>query len=292
MNPAGLTTPRALPGLVAGLLALGVHVVFLLVLVVGIRWQIEHPEPIMAELWTALPSLPAPPVSPPPAVEPKPDPAPVPPPPAPPVAPPRPPAADIALEQRKKAEAEQQARRLEQQAAEEKARREAAQREAEAQRQARERQLAEQRRRDLLRQMEEEELAQRLQQEEAAAELRRQQQAAAQAAQAAQRAEAARRQAAVEGLVAQHRDLISAKVRGNTRLPDDIKGNPEVRFNVRLLPTGEVVDVKLERSSGHAGYDEAVERAIRRSSPLPLPEDRDARAAFVPTLIFVHRPRE
>jgi colicin import membrane protein len=35
-----------------------------------------------------------------------------------------------------------------------------------------------------------------------------------------------------------------------------------------------------------------VERAIRKSSPLPLPEDRDARAQFVPELTLVHRPHE
>jgi colicin import membrane protein len=32
--------------------------------------------------------------------------------------------------------------------------------------------------------------------------------------------------------------------------------------------------VKLAKSSGNRAYDEAVERAILKSSPLPLPEDR------------------
>jgi colicin import membrane protein len=30
----------------------------------------------------------------------------------------------------------------------------------------------------------------------------------------------------------------------------------------------------MVRSSGHGAYDAAVERAIMKSSPLPLPEDR------------------
>jgi len=92
--------------------------------------------------------------------------------------------------------------------------------------------------------------------------------------------------------VGQYRDQISAKVRGNTRLPDNLKGNPEVRCLVKLLPTGEVVSVRVTKSSGNPAYDDAVVRAIEKSSPLPLPTDRDARAAFVPELSFVHRPKE
>ena len=110
--------------------------------------------------------------------------------------------------------------------------------------------------------------------------------------QAAERAAAGKRQAELARVVGQHRDQISAKVRGNTRLPDNLKGNPEVRCVVRLLPTGEVQSVRVTQRSGNAAYDEAVVRAIEKSSPLPLPVDRDARAAFVPELSFVHRPKE
>jgi colicin import membrane protein len=37
------------------------------------------------------------------------------------------------------------------------------------------------------------------------------------------------------------------------------------------LPTGEVIDVRLTRSSGVRAYDDAVQRAILKSSPLPRP---------------------
>ena len=106
------------------------------------------------------------------------------------------------------------------------------------------------------------------------------------------RAAAGKRQSAMASTVGQYRDLISAKVRGNTRVPDNLTGNPEVRCLVRLLPTGEVQSVRVTKSSGNLAYDEAVVRAIEKSSPLPLPADRDARAAFVPELSFVHRPKE
>jgi colicin import membrane protein len=184
---------------------------------------------------------------------------------------------DIALE-KKKAEAAQRKKLQAIQAADEKAR-------AEAAKVAREKQLAEQKKRELLRQKEEEDLMQRMVNEDAASTARLTQQAEARAA-------AGKRQAEVASVVGQYRDQISAKVRGNTRLPDNLTGNPEVRCLVKLLPTGEVQSVRVTKSSGNAAYDEAVVRAIEKSSPLPLPADRDARAAFVPELSFVHRPKQ
>jgi colicin import membrane protein len=68
-------------------------------------------------------------------------------------------------------------------------------------------------------------------------------------------------------------DKIRAKIRGNIILPQQITGNPEAIFDVTLLPTGEVLTARKRKSSGHAGYDEAVERAIMKSSPLPKPDD-------------------
>jgi colicin import membrane protein len=68
-------------------------------------------------------------------------------------------------------------------------------------------------------------------------------------------------------------DKIRGKIRGNIILPQGIPGNPEAIFDVALLPTGEVLSVKQRRSSGHAAYDEAVYRAILKSSPLPKPDN-------------------
>ena len=82
-------------------------------------------------------------------------------------------------------------------------------------------------------------------------------------------------------------DKIRAKIRGNIVLPSDLQGNPEAQFVVVQLPTGEVLSSKLVKSSGHRGYDEAVERAILKSSPLPRPDraeifDRELRLTFRP----------
>jgi len=67
-------------------------------------------------------------------------------------------------------------------------------------------------------------------------------------------------------------DKIRGKIKGNIVLPPGIKGNPEALFLVTQLPTGEVLDAKLVISSGHTAYDEAVHRAILKSSPLPKPD--------------------
>jgi len=65
---------------------------------------------------------------------------------------------------------------------------------------------------------------------------------------------------------------LKGKIKSNIVLPPDIAGNPEAIFDVVQLPTGEVMSVKLRKSSGHKAYDAAVERAILKSSPLPRPD--------------------
>lgn len=70
------------------------------------------------------------------------------------------------------------------------------------------------------------------------------------------------------------RNKISMKIRGNIPIQvlQEVTGNPEAVFDVALLPTGEVLTVRMRKSSGNKAYDQAVERAIQKSSPLPKPE--------------------
>ncbi len=78
-------------------------------------------------------------------------------------------------------------------------------------------------------------------------------------------------------------------MKGNVVLPADLAGNPEAIFDVVQLPTGEVLSVKLRKSSGSKAYDEAVERAILKSSPLPRP---DRPELFERNLVLRFRPQE
>lgn len=68
---------------------------------------------------------------------------------------------------------------------------------------------------------------------------------------------------------------IQAKVKSNWILPPDLKGNPEAVFLVSQLPSGEVLSARVLKPSGNPAYDTAVERAILKSSPLPLPAARE-----------------
>ena len=72
--------------------------------------------------------------------------------------------------------------------------------------------------------------------------------------------------------LASYMDKIRGKIKGNIVLPPGIKGNPEGIFDVTQLPTGEIINVKISKSSGNRALDEAIERAIRKSDPLPLPD--------------------
>jgi colicin import membrane protein len=93
--------------------------------------------------------------------------------------------------------------------------------------------------------------------------------------------------AAAPSVDAGYVDKIRTKIKMNLVLPSDIKGNPEAIFDVVQLPTGEVLSVRPMKPSGHTLYDEAVERAIRKSSPLPRPDrpeqfQRELRLKFKP----------
>jgi len=67
-------------------------------------------------------------------------------------------------------------------------------------------------------------------------------------------------------------DKIRTKIKKSIITPSEIKGNPVVVFNIVQLPTGEVLSVRLVKTSGNALLDSAVERAIWKSSPLPKPD--------------------
>ena len=239
-------------------LAILVHAVFLGVLVWSVRWQTRPPPPVTAELY-------APPVKarvpdPVPKVEPKPEPK------AEPkaeTAPPPPKSvqqeADIALKARQEDEKRQR----------DKAELDKREREKKA---ADERRIAEEKRvADEKRKADEKKAAEARERQERETETLRAQ-ADREAAQAAARAKA---QAEVDARSAAQADWIrriQAKIRGNVIVPPDLPGNPEAIFEVIQLPTGEIIDAQLRKSSGVRAYDEAVQRAILKSSPLPRPD--------------------
>ena len=91
-------------------------------------------------------------------------------------------------------------------------------------------------------------------------------------------AEAARAAASARAKVMnEYIGRLQATIRRNIRESalEGIPGNPAALVDVVQLPTGEVLSVRIRKSSGYPRYDEEIERAIRKSSPLPLPPRPD-----------------
>src|SRR5450830_419332 len=87
--------------------------------------------------------------------------------------------------------------------------------------------------------------------------------------------------AANAGVVGDYINKIQAKIRGNVNKTLCGEGNPELKFDIGLLPTGQLSgSPKLVKSSGSPACDEAVERAIMASEPLPLPADSSLFSQF------------
>lgn len=263
----------------AGLLALGVHGVLLVAMIVSINWKAAHPpmQVTEVELWDKLPAK-----STPKQVEPKPQDKPEPKPPEPkpevkedpkpepkPKEAPETPKVDIALEKKKqeklaqekkeqdKKEKEEATKKLAAEMREEQLRDEKAAEKAEAKKQA-----------DALKKLQNEALTEEKGESDKQA------------------------SAANTGLVNEYKAKIHAKVYGNLLKSLCSDGNPELRFEIGVLPSGELAGApKLVKSSGNDACDEAVERAIMASEPLPLPTEASARAQFR-NLKLKFRPNE
>ena len=236
MTLRGATHPE--PGLVpAGILAVLMHVVFLVFLVFGFSWKTAPPESMAVDLWSSLPE-PEPPAQAQvePRVETEVEKAPAPPPPVKP---------EIALKEKpikpdkpKPVEPKPQAVQKDPKTVQAEARRE----------------------------------VERMQREQEA--INRQLQARQAAAQAR--------------LVDEYRGKIRDAIKHRIVTPPDLPGNPVAEFNVILLPGGDILEVKLKKSSGFAVFDSAVERAIRQLKRLPLPPDATLFGQFRELDIPVH----
>jgi len=102
----------------------------------------------------------------------------------------------------------------------------------------------------------------------------------------------AAKSAASAGLVSEFKAKIQAKIRSNVNKALCGDGNPELKVEIGLIPSGELSGApKLVKSSGNTACDDAVERAIRVSQPLPLPTDPALFSEFR-NLRLTFRPNE
>ena len=66
---------------------------------------------------------------------------------------------------------------------------------------------------------------------------------------------------------------IQAKIYEAWRYPPSARPEMEVIVRIALVPTGEVIQVVLEKSSGNQALDRSVLAAVKRAEPLPVPSD-------------------
>ncbi len=78
---------------------------------------------------------------------------------------------------------------------------------------------------------------------------------------------------ATKRVVDEYIGRISAQIRDNIVEPQNVPRKARAEFLVTLLPGGVVLNARLIKFSGDPTYDAAVERAIIKSQPFPLPPD-------------------
>lgn len=239
----------------AGILAFAVHGILLVAMVLSINWKAAHPPLNITEveLWDQLPNKalskpiavkqPPKPVEPPKPIEPpKPEPKPKPEPAAPKV--------DIELERKKK--------------------------------EAQHKKIAEEKKKAEIEKLKKEMREEELRQEKVADDAQKKALKALQKQMLDDKPASAPAASSVNASqLSEFTEKIKAKIRGNVNKTLCGDGNPELTFQISVLPTGELSGIpKLVKSSGNAICDEAVERAIMVSEPLPMPPDNATKAEF------------
>ncbi len=277
MDDLSPLTPEEKPNATALMLSAAVHLLLVGALFLGVQWKSQAPSSVAVEVWRSAPApvavaKPEPVPEPPPKPEPKLEPKPVPKvEPTPPVKP------DIAIkEEKKKEEPKKPEPKKEEQKKPEPKKEEPKKPEPK-------REVS-----DFQKQLEQE--LKDAQRQKAAAQEARDQHARADA-ELRQLGQMRAEQAALgrSRALADYTAKIAQKIRGYIVLPNNIQGNPEAIFDVTQLPSGEVLSVKVRKSSGNRALDEAIERAILKSSPLPKPDDPKL---FERELKIPYRPKD
>ena len=122
----------------------------------------------------------------------------------------------------------------------------------------------------------------------AEAEKKRQEEAARKAAEAEMQARlaaeqerlATQRRSAMQRMIDEYVLYIQEKVQRSWIRPPSSGAGLSCTVEVRLIPSGEVIDAQIVRSSGNAAFDRSVEAAVFKASPLPVPPDAEVMEQF------------
>ena len=235
----------------AGLLSLFVHLLFLGVMVFGLSWQTRQPEAVSVDLWSNLPSRPG--------IQ---------------------PAREVAREEPPEPKVEPPGPKVEPKtktvpAPEPKI--EKTTPKPDIALKEKERKMKEEKsKKEMLRKQEDDKIRQQQEEQARQTEILRQ----LQARQLAQMA-AAQQSAAQQSVVNEYTGRIKSKIRRYVNSQLCGTGNPELEFEISLMPTGQLLsEPLLRKSSGIPACDLAVERAIRQADPLPVPSQPEIFAQF------------
>lgn len=269
-------------------LAVAVHVALLVFFWIGIDWQNQTPVAVKAEIWDmqAKEAAPLPP-EPEPTPQPKPEPKPIvkEEPKAEPIKP-EPPKVDIALEKEKKRKEQERKDQLAEEAKEKKLKQKADQeKQDKLDKQLADKKTEQQKKADADKKRLQDQREAALSEKRHAEEMRRLTGAVGSggSGQAAKSQSSGRADGA-------YADKIRAKIRSKTVfiVPAELSGNPQVEYDVELLPDGSLRGLTLRKPSGLPGFDEAVKRAIELSQPFP----KDQSGNVPGRLTVVHKPKD
>ncbi|HET8731480.1 MAG TPA: cell envelope integrity protein TolA [Moraxellaceae bacterium] len=73
--------------------------------------------------------------------------------------------------------------------------------------------------------------------------------------------------------ISRYSGLISQRVASKWNRPLSARKGMTVQLRINILPGGEVGNVTIKDSSGDAAFDASAVEAVKRSSPLPVPDD-------------------
>ena len=258
----------------AGALAIGVHVVLLAAMLISFNWKAAHPVAAVTEveLWDKLPApktVDVPKSEPKPVVEEKPDPKPEPRPIVEEKPKPEEPKVDISLEKKKKELAQKEVDK-----------------QAKIDKEKATKQLAEQMRQEDLQNKKVTDKQANADKDKALRKLKAEMlnETGADDAKAASAANAS--------IIGEYTEKIKARIRSKVNKTLCGDGNPELKLEISVLPTGQIGGTpKLIKSSGIDACDGAVEHAIMASEPLPLPDDASLKSQFK-NLNLTFRPND
>jgi len=110
-----------------------------------------------------------------------------------------------------------------------------------------------------------------------------------------QRRDAARQQAQHQSRqreIGKYLGLIKNAVSRHWTLPSQDVSGLSCEVKVRIIPSGEVIDVQIIKSSGNLAFDRSVETAVYRAAPLPVPTIDSGLFDEFREVIFSFEPRD